>query len=58
MKNYEKYAEEIRSYEGNAFCVDFIIPNILKKKVTVLVHVFSVDYYRQCGFLKNMKNQK
>ena len=57
MKNYEKYAEEIRSYEGNAFCVDFIIPNILKK-VTVLVHVFSVDYYRQCGFLKNMKNQK
>ena len=31
MKNYEKYAEEIRSYEGNAFCVDFVIPTILKK---------------------------
>ena len=28
MKNYEKYAEEIRSYEGNAFCVDFVIPSM------------------------------
>lgn len=31
MKNYEKYAEEIRNYEGNAFCVDFVLPTILKK---------------------------
>ena len=31
MKNYEKYAEEIRNYEDDKFCIDFIIPNILKK---------------------------
>ena len=30
MKNYEKYAEEIRKYEGTSFCKDFIEPYILK----------------------------
>lgn len=30
MKNYEKYAEEIREYEGNNFCNEFIAPYILK----------------------------
>ena len=30
MKNYEKYAEEIRKYKGENFCKDFIIPNVLK----------------------------
>ena len=30
MKNYEKYAEEIREYEGNNFCRDFTAPYILK----------------------------
>ena len=30
MKNYEKYAEEIREYKGDCFCVDFVKPNILK----------------------------
>ena len=32
MKNYEKYAEKIREYDGSNFCDDFIIPNILKSK--------------------------
>ena len=32
MKNYEKYADEIREHEGGKFCVDFILPNILKSK--------------------------
>ena len=31
MKNYEKYAEEIREYKGNSFCEDFIRPHIVKK---------------------------
>lgn len=31
MKNYEKYADEIREYKGDCFCVDFVKPNILKK---------------------------
>lgn len=30
MKNYEKYAEEMRGYKGDNFCGDFVIPNILK----------------------------
>ena len=30
MKNYEKYADEIRGYKGTRFCNDFVKPNILK----------------------------
>ena len=30
MKNYEKYAEEIKKYEGSNFCSEFVTPHILK----------------------------
>ena len=30
MKNYEKYADEIRQYKGSSFCEDFIKRYILK----------------------------
>ena len=30
MKNYEKYADEIRKYKGNNFCIDFVLPNIME----------------------------
>ena len=30
MKNYEKYAEKIREYNGPNFCTDFIVPYVLK----------------------------
>ena len=30
MKNYEKYADEIREYNGSGFCKNFIKPYILK----------------------------
>lgn len=30
MKNFEKYADEIRNYKGNSLCCDFIRPRILK----------------------------
>ena len=30
MKNYEKYADEIKKYKGNNFCIDFVLPNIMK----------------------------
>ena len=29
MKNYEKYADEIREYKGKDFCKDFVKPYIL-----------------------------
>ena len=33
MKNYEKYADEVREYKGSSgyFCNKFIMPHILKK---------------------------
>ena len=31
MKNYEKYADEIKTYtNGNSYCEEIIIPNVLK----------------------------
>lgn len=30
MKNYEKYAEEIKNYDGKNFCNNFVIPTIRK----------------------------
>lgn len=30
MKNYEKYADEIKNYDGVNFCSDFVIPVIRK----------------------------
>ena len=30
MKNYEKYADEIKEYDGDDFCCSFIRPHILK----------------------------
>ena len=30
MKNYEKYADELKEYKGQNFCKDFVKPNILK----------------------------
>ena len=30
MKNYEKYADEIKEYDGDDFCCNFIRPHILK----------------------------
>lgn len=29
MKNYEKYADEIREFKGKHFCADFVQPHIL-----------------------------
>ena len=30
MKNYEKYADELKEYKGRNICEDFVMPNILK----------------------------
>ena len=30
MKNYEKYADEIREFDGTSFCNQFVVPCILK----------------------------
>ena len=46
MKNYEKYAEEIRKYKGENFCKDFIKPYIL-----VTDHCNGIDCIR-CSALR------
>lgn len=30
MKNYEKYADEIKQYKGYDFCRNFVLPRVLK----------------------------
>ncbi len=30
MKNYEKYADELKEYKGLNFCKDFVMPHILE----------------------------
>lgn len=32
MKNYEKYADEIKGYNGFTFCGDFVKPHVLKSR--------------------------
>lgn len=32
MKNYEKYADEIKEYKDKDFCNDFVKPHILKSR--------------------------
>lgn len=32
MKNYEKYADELKEYKGLNFCKDFVKPNILESE--------------------------
>ena len=32
MKNYEKYADEIKGCDGSNFCRDFVKPHILKSR--------------------------
>ena len=48
MKNYEKYAEEIKNYEGDSFCDDFVIPKILKNCDSNCNHI-SCEY---CNLLQ------
>ena len=42
MKNYEKYAEKIREYDGSDFCKDFIEPYILKSINTKCTNISCV----------------
>ena len=48
MKNYEKYADEIREFDGTSFCNQSVIPHILKS-----VNCFELDCTR-CRMLQVM----
>lgn len=56
MKNYEKYAGEIRKYEAEELCDEFIKPHILKKdscdgvtceKCSMLQMLWLVEEYKE-----------
>ena len=56
MKNYEKYADEIREYNGSGFCKNFIKPYILKTdscgdmdcyKCRMLQMIWLLDEYEE-----------
>lgn len=42
MKNYEKYADKIREYDGSDFCKGFIEPYILKSINTKCTNISCV----------------
>ena len=48
MKNYEKYADEIREYNGDNFCKEFIKPYILEAD-----NCNGIDCIR-CGMLQKI----
>ena len=45
MKNYEKYADEIRKYKDKDFCKDFVKPYISYVPKLVYLHLESAKDY-------------
>ena len=55
MKNYEKYAEEIRKYKGENFCKDFIKPYILGTDHCNGIDCIRCSVLRALWFLEEYK---
>lgn len=57
MKNYEKYADEIKNYDGFNFCSDFVIPVIRKgcecskscEQCRMLQNIWLLEDYEEPG---------
>lgn len=60
MKNYEKYADEIREYNGDSICTDFIEPYILKSINAKCINTGCVKchLYRTIWLLEDYKEPK
>ena len=52
MKNYEKYADEIRRYNDYNFCKDFIMPNILKSDNCRDIHCDACNMFQMLWLLE------
>ena len=52
MKNYEKYADEIREYKGSSFCDEFIKPHILNISDCSRVHCSACRMLQTIWLLK------
>ena len=53
MKNYEKYADEIRKYNGSGFCKNFIKPYILKTDSCGDMDCYKCRMLQMIWLLKN-----
>ena len=53
MKNYEKYENEIRKYNGDEFCVDFVQPYILKENECSGINCEACFMYQTIWLLKD-----
>ena len=58
MKNYEKYADEIRKYKGENFCDDFIAPYILKSNKCNLDDCGSCNMLQYIWLLEEYEEPK
>lgn len=60
MKNYEKYAEEIKGYNGDSICTDFIEPYILKSINAKCINTScpKCHLYRTIWLLEEYKEPK
>lgn len=57
MKNYEKYADEIKEYKGDSICTDFIEPYILKPINAKCINTScpKCHLYRTIWFMEDYK---
>lgn len=53
MKNYEKYADEIREYKGDDFCIDFVKPHVLKLNDCVCMDCEACSMYQTLWLLED-----
>ena len=58
MKNYEKYENEIRKYNGDEFCVDFVQPYILKENGCASINCEACFMYQMIWLLKDYEEIK
>ena len=59
MKNYEKYADKIKEYNGASICTDFIEPYILKSINAKCINTSCTkcNLYRTIWLLEDYKKQ-
>lgn len=58
MKNYEKYANEIREYNDYNFCKDFVMPNILKSDNCRDIHCDACNMFQMIWLLEDYEEPK
>lgn len=58
MKNYERYADEIKGYKGNRFCTDFIVKHIVKTSDCITMDCDACRMLQMVWLLEDYKEPK